>query len=92
MTDEEKKENHKSNITDGYLKTIPMKDAWKKSWDSATEEDKEKLFKLPNFDADVFKEISGIDVSEPEKVIEIKGKKFSESTIIEALKNHTEGL
>ena len=37
-----------------------MKESWRKAYDEASEEDKLLLVKLPNFDADVFYEISGI--------------------------------
>ena len=64
MTDEEKKENPKHITTGGYLKIYDYKEAFQKSWDEAPEEDRKKIFNLPNFDAEVFKEISGIDVNE----------------------------
>ena len=35
----------------------------------ATTEDKKKLFALPNFDAEIFKEITGIDVENKVKVV-----------------------
>ena len=38
------------------------KESWRKAYDEASEEDKLLLVKLPNFDADVFYEISGIMV------------------------------
>ena len=38
------------------------KESWRKAYDGASEEDKLLLVKLPNFDADVFYEISGIMV------------------------------
>ena len=38
------------------------KESWRKAYDEAPEEDKLLLVKLPNFDADVFYEISGIMV------------------------------
>ena len=41
-----------------------MKEEWAKAWAGASDEDKELLFKLPGFDAAVFKEITGIDVNE----------------------------
>lgn len=46
----------------GFLKTIPYKEAWRKSWDNASDEDRRKVLALPNWDNEVFKEISGIDV------------------------------
>jgi len=39
-----------------------MKESWRKAYDGASEGDKLLLVKLPNFDADVFYEISGIMV------------------------------
>jgi hypothetical protein len=64
MTDDEKKEFSKFHDRGGYLKTIEYKEAWKIAWDEASEEDKTLLSKLPNFDADVFEEITGINVKE----------------------------
>ena len=61
MSDKEKAANPKYETTDGYLKTISMKDAWKNLWPNLSD-DKKKLFtSLPNFDAAKFKEITGID-------------------------------
>lgn len=81
MTDEEKTKNPEFNVRGGYLKTLNYKEAFKKAWDDADEEDRQKLFDLPNFDAEVFKEISGIDVHADQdscagKVVEIDGKKY----------------
>lgn len=53
----------------GFLKTISYKEAWRKSWDNASDEDRRKVLTLPNWDNEVFKEISGIDV---EKELGIK--------------------
>lgn len=67
MTDEEKELNPAYTTTGGYLRVYNYKDAWAKAWAGATDEDKELLYKLPNFDADVFKKISGIDVKQQKK-------------------------
>jgi len=64
MTDREKTENPSYKATGGYLKKYDYKEAFKKSWNEATQEDRDLLFKLPNFDANVFEEISGINVNE----------------------------
>ena len=64
MTDEEKKENPTAKDTDGYLKTMEYKEAWKEYWNRASETDKEWFMNLPNFSAEIFKEITGIDVNE----------------------------
>jgi len=66
MTSEEKRENPLFETAGGYLRKNNMKDEWRNAWDSASDEDKDLLFKLPNFDADVFMEITGIDVRKQE--------------------------
>ena len=61
-TDEEKKEHKKEiEICGGYLKTLEYKEAWRLAWDKVGKEEHEKLLKLPNWDNEVFKEITGID-------------------------------
>ena len=62
MTDAEKLENPTHETTGGYLREYGYKEAFQKSYNEASEEDRALLLKLPNFDADVFFEISGIDV------------------------------
>jgi hypothetical protein len=46
----------------GKTVSIDYKEAWKKAYSNATKEDIELLKALPNFDAKVFKEISGINI------------------------------
>ena len=62
MTEKEKKENEEYKATGGYLKEFSYKEAFKASYERATQEDKDKIFNLPNFDPEKFLEISGIDV------------------------------
>ena len=50
------------SVCGGHLEALGYKDAWRKSWDKASKEDREKTLKLPNFDNKLFMEISGIDV------------------------------
>jgi hypothetical protein len=64
MTSTEKEENLEYETTGGYLRVYSYKEAWRNSWDNATDKDKELLYALPNFDKEVFKEISGIDLDE----------------------------
>ena len=61
-TDEEKEE-HKEEIENcgGFLKTLDYKEAWRLAWDKASKDAHLKMLKLPNWDNEVFKEISGID-------------------------------
>jgi hypothetical protein len=64
MTDEEKKENPKFFVSGGYLKKRSYKNAWKLYWENdATESDKARFLSLPNFDADIFEDITGIRVN-----------------------------
>ena len=62
MTNKEKEDNPTYLHTDGYLKSKEYKEAFKESYDKASKEDRAKVFNLPNFNADKFLEISGIDV------------------------------
>ena len=61
---EEDKEVHKKEIEicGGFLKTLEYKEAWKLAYDKTNDKEKIQLFNLPNVDADIFEEISGIDV------------------------------
>jgi len=79
MTDKEKENNSSYTTTGGYLKVFEYKEAFKKSYNDLSTEEKEKqieiLKKLPNFDADVFFEISGIDIKKTDKIkVEANGK------------------
>ena len=60
---EEEKEEHKKEIEvcGGFLKTLEYKEAWRLAWDKASKEEHKELFKLPNWDNEVFKKITGID-------------------------------
>jgi hypothetical protein len=62
MTDDEKRANENAFVTEGYLKNISYKEAWAEAYKEATEEDIKLLKALPNWDADVFEEITGIHV------------------------------
>jgi hypothetical protein len=91
MTDEEKEKYPEYKVTGGYLKTYEYKEAWQKAWDEASDEEKQKTLELPNFDADIFEEITGINVREwqngEEKMVGLSnGSKVSEKTIKEALR------
>ena len=61
-TDKEKEEHKKEMETcGGYLKTLKYKEAWRLAWDKADKEQHKELLKLPNWNNEVFKEITGID-------------------------------
>jgi len=80
MTDQEKIYNKTFHTTGGYLKSYKYKEAFQKAYDESSEEEKNMLLRLPNFDAGVFKEISGIDVMTKDicagKIVEIDGKRY----------------
>ena len=62
MTDEEKKAHPEYETTGGYLKTVDFKTACSLMWENMTDDEKLAVKDIPNFDAEVFKEITGISV------------------------------
>ena len=70
---EEEKLKHEAEIEvcGGFLKPINYKNAWRLAWNRASVDEHKQLFKLPNWDNQVFKEITGID-AETEIAKEIK--------------------
>lgn len=62
MTDEEKLAHPEHEVTGGYLKTVDFKTACKMMWDKLDADDRQAVMDLPNFDADVFEEITGIKI------------------------------
>jgi hypothetical protein len=62
MTDEEKEKYPTSKTTGGYLKVLDEKESAQLYWDGLSDDDKQKIYDLPNFDKDIFKECTGIDV------------------------------
>ena len=83
MSDQEKIDNKDFHVCGGYLRQNDMMDEWRKAYEGATEDDIQKCRDLPNFDYDVFEEITGLDLrpatQEPDctgKVVEIDGVKY----------------
>ena len=61
-TDEEKKEHAKDiEVCGGFLKTLEYKEAFKIAWNKASKDEHKKVLELPNWNNEIFKEISGID-------------------------------
>ena len=60
---EEEKKAHKTEIETcgGFLKTLDYKEAWRLAWNKVSVDERKKLFALPNWNNEVFKEITGID-------------------------------
>ena len=67
MTDAEKQDVKGYEILGGYLKSYKNKEAFQNSFNKLSKVQREiqvgQLKRLPNFDAEVFKEISGIDIN-----------------------------
>ena len=67
----------------GYLKTLNYEEAWQEMWAEMKTEDKNFFKNLPHFNADIFKEITGIEITdEPnlsgtEVSVTIAGKTYS---------------
>jgi len=74
MTDEEKKQYPKAFVCDGYLKRFSYKEAWKILWDKTPKAERESVKSLPNFDAVIFEEITGIKIDDNSKKSELLKK------------------
>lgn len=62
MSDEEKTLHPEHKTTGGYLKTVDFKTACKMMWDNICDDEKQCVKEIPNFNAEVFKEITGIEI------------------------------
>ena len=60
MSDDEKAKHPKHETTGGYLKSIPIHEAWANFWGNLNDEKKSLFTSLQNFDKKKFKEITGI--------------------------------
>ena len=61
-TEEEKKNSPDRKAIGGYLKKYTFKEACLNWWNRLDEEDKDLIQTIPNFDKELFKEITGIEV------------------------------
>ena len=61
-TQVEKEADPKKELVGGYLKTYTTEEAWANWWKELSEENKEIIKEIPNFDAEIFKDITGIEV------------------------------
>lgn len=62
MTDEEKEQHPEYSVTGGFLKHIEKETGRQMWWGGLSDKQKDIVIKLPNFDKDIFKEITGITV------------------------------
>ena len=62
MTEEEKKENPSHETIGGYLRVTKSNGDRQEWWNNLDDDDKNEILSLPNFDKDIFKECTGIEV------------------------------
>lgn len=62
MTDEEKEAHPEAAVAGGYLKILDSQECAVLWWQELTASDKAVITGIPNFDKEIFKEITGIDV------------------------------
>ena len=60
MTEKKKEKNSNYKNIQGYLKTYEYREAWGKMWNKITNEEKEIIMNIPNFDNSKFYDITGI--------------------------------
>ena len=64
MTDEEKAAHPEAETTGGYLKERTAADNARKWWAGLNAADRNEILSLPNFNAETFKKITGIDINQ----------------------------
>jgi PPE-repeat protein len=62
MTDEEKEKHPSHKTCEGYLRDIPFKEAFSNMWHNLNEEDKKAFTSLPNFDSEIFEQITSVKI------------------------------
>ena len=62
MTESERSKNKDSETCGGYLKKYGYKEAWAKLWKNLDDDEKTSFKTLPNFDASIFEDITGIKI------------------------------
>lgn len=62
MTDEEKEKYPEYKVTGGYLGISDEDESPQSWWDDLLEDEKNTIKSIPNFDKEIFKEITGIEV------------------------------
>ena len=64
MTDEEKEKHSTHETTGGYLKILDESESAQIWWNGLSEENKETIKSIPNFDPEKFEKCTGIEVGE----------------------------
>ena len=76
MSDDEKQDNPNHEVVGGFRREheLPYTESFPLAWAKMTPEEKQKWLDLPNFDAEKFLEITGVDVRKTTRTIVIDGK------------------
>lgn len=64
MTEKEKTNHPEAEITGGYLRLVYAESERQVWWDNLSNRGKDVIMSIPNFDKEIFKEITGIDIYE----------------------------
>ena len=64
MTDEEKQAHPEAETTGGYLKVLDNSECAVIWWRGLSKREKGVIKAIPNFDAAIFKDITGVDTEE----------------------------
>ena len=85
-----KKIYHKLEFDENESYEIRFQTAFKKMWNKLTKEQQQEYLDIPHFNWGGFIYITGItpDMVNSEKMINLDGKKYSKSTLKEALKQY----
>lgn len=68
LSEQERADNQSHETTGGYVKIYTYHEAWANYWATLSEDEKKMFEALPHFDADIFEEITGIDVRKEKQV------------------------
>lgn len=68
ITAEDKKNYSTYKELGGCLKVFSYEEAWSTWWSEATQKQKNAILDIPQFNAEIFKEITGIDVEKQDSV------------------------
>ncbi len=74
MTDDEKKADPDFHVRSGYLKKFTNEKAWSNLWKDCTEDEKKLIQEIPNFDATIFEQITGLKVNDNSQKQELMKK------------------
>ena len=62
MTDKEKTDHPEHETTGGYLKILDKSKSAQNWWDGLSDDEREIIKALPNFDVEIFRECTGIKI------------------------------